>query len=55
MEENKNNEYEKMIIDVPKNTKAVSVVSIFEQGFEMVMNTHTYSTEDVKNRKIKIE
>lgn len=51
--ENDEIEYEKMIIDIPKKTRAVSVVSIAEVGCELVMNTHTYDTEDVKERKIE--
>lgn len=50
-------EYEKMIIDIPKNTQAVSVVSISStgNGLQQMMNTHTYSTEDVKERIVKGE
>ena len=44
-----------MIIDIPKKTRAVSVVSIAEVGCQLVMNTHTYDTEDVKERKIEME
>lgn len=51
--ENNEIEYEKMIIDIPKKTMAVSVVSIAEGGCQFVMNTHTYDTEDVKERKIE--
>ena len=51
--ENDRIEYEKMIIDIPKKTMAVSVVSISEENCQFVMNTHTYDTEDVKERKIK--
>lgn len=48
---------EKMIIDIPVNTQAVSVVTIASTGntFQQVMNTRTYSTEDVKERIIKSE
>lgn len=48
-------EYEKMIIDIPKNTQAVSVVSIAStgNGLQQIMNTHTYSTEEVKERTAK--
>ncbi len=46
-------EYEKMIIDIPKKTRAVSVVAIAEVNYQLVMNTHTYDTEDVKKRKIE--
>lgn len=46
-------EYEKMVIDIPKKTMAVSVVCIFKDGLNLVMNTHTYSTEDVKERRKK--
>ena len=53
--ENDEIEYEKMIIDIPKKTRAVSVVSIAEVGCQLVMNTHTYDTEDVKERKIEKE
>ena len=48
-------EYEKMIIDIPKKTRAVSVVAIAEVNYQLVMNTHTYDTEDVKERKIEQE
>lgn len=48
-------EYEKMIIDIPKKTRAVSVVSIAEGSCQLVMNTHTYDTEDVQKRKIEQE
>nr|DAO29353.1 MAG TPA: hypothetical protein [Caudoviricetes sp.] len=53
--ENDEIEYEKMIIDIPKKTRAVLVVSIAEVGCQLVMNTHTYDTEDVKERKIEGE
>lgn len=46
-------EYEKMVIDIPKKAMAVSVVCIFKDGLNLVMNTHTYSTEDVKERRKK--
>lgn len=46
-------EYEKMVIDIPKKTMAVSVACIFKDGLNLVMNTHTYSTEDVKERRKK--
>lgn len=51
--ENDEIEYEKMIIDIPKKTRAVSVVSMAEENCQIVMNTHTYDTEDVKKRKIE--
>ena len=54
-QENKDIEYEKMIIDIPKNTKAVSVVSIFENGLKLMMNTHIYETKDVIERKVKTQ
>ena len=52
-QENDEIEYEKMIIDIPKKTMAVSVVSIAEGSCQFVMNTHTYDTEDVQKRKIE--
>lgn len=43
--------YEKMIIDIPQNAKEVSVATIATVGYEQVMNTHTYDTKDIKERK----
>ncbi len=48
-------EYEKMIIDIPKNIRAVSAVTIAEVRGELMMNTHTYSTDDIKERKLESE
>ena len=53
--ENDEIEYEKMIIDIPKETRAVSVVSIAEGNCQLVMNTHTYDTQDIEERKIEGE
>ena len=53
--ENVDNEYEKMIIDIPKKAKAVSVVTIAELGCQLVMNTHTYDTQDIVKRKLEKE
>lgn len=44
-------EYEKMIIDIPQNAIAVSVVTIASIGRKNIMNTHTYDTEDIEERK----
>ena len=53
--ENVDNEYEKMIIDIPRKAKAVSVVTIAELGCQLVMNTHTYDTQDIVKRKLEKE
>lgn len=57
MEETEEIKMEKMIIDIPVNTQAVSVVTIAStgNGFQQVMNTRTYSIEDVKERIIESE
>lgn len=57
MEKTEEIKLEKMIIDIPANTQAVSVVTVAStgNGFQQVMNTHTYSTEDVKERIIESE
>lgn len=57
MEEAEEIKLEKMIIDIPVNTQAVSVVTIAStgNGFQQVMSTRTYSTEDVKERTIESE
>lgn len=52
-DKDENIEYEKMIIDIPKDTRAVSVVSIFSNNFKLTMNTHTYDTEDVIKRRLE--
>lgn len=55
---NKNNielKKEKMIIDIPKNTFAVSVVTLSEQNGEYVMNNHIYDTTDIEERKVESE
>lgn len=53
--ENVDNEYEKIIIDIPRKAKAVSVVTIAELGCQLVMNTHTYDTQDIVKRKLEKE
>lgn len=57
MEKSEEIKLEKMIIDIPVNTQAVSVVTIAstENTFQQVMNTRTYSTKDVKERIIESE
>lgn len=57
MEKTEEIKLEKMIIDIPANTQAVSVVTVARtgNGFQQVMNIHTYSTEDVKERIIESE
>ena len=55
---NKNNielKKEKMIIDIPKNTFAVSVVTLSVQNTEYVMNNHIYDTTDIEERKVESE
>ena len=53
MKENDEIEYEKMIIDIPKRAKAVSVVTIAEVNYEIIMNTHAYDTQDIRKRKVE--
>lgn len=59
MKDNEKNEFEykKMIIDIPKNTRAVSVVTIanVKNPLQQVMSTRIYSTEEVEERIIKGE
>lgn len=48
-------EYERMIIDIPKNAKGVIVTTIAENsGCNLRMSTNTYDTQDIIKRKIKI-
>lgn len=48
-------EYEKMIIDIPKNTRGVSVTVIAEKSDRNLnMSTNIYDTQDIIKRKIKI-
>ncbi len=51
--ENDEIEYEKMIIDIPKKARAVSVVTIAETNCQLIMNKHTYDTKDIEERKIE--
>lgn len=53
--ENVDNEYERMIIDIPKKVKAVSVVTIAELGCKLAMNTYTYDMQDIVKRKLEKE
>ena len=46
-------EYEKMIIDIPKKAIAVSVVTIVKMNAMIGMNTHTYDTQDIMERKVE--
>lgn len=46
-------EYEKMIIDIPKKAIAVSVVTIVKMNAMVGMNTHTYDTQDIMERKVE--
>lgn len=46
-------EFEKMIIDIPKKAIAVSVVTIVKMNGTLGMNTHTYDTQDVVERKVE--
>lgn len=48
-------EYEKMIIDIPKNTRGVSVTVIAEKlDRNLNMSTNIYDTQDIIKRKIEI-
>ena len=47
--------YKKMVIDIPDKTIVVSVVSVVENGCQMVMSTHAYGTKDVEERKVKAD
>ncbi len=53
MEKIDNVEYEKMIIDIPKKAIAVSVVTIMKMNDILGMNTHTYGTQDIVERKVE--
>lgn len=53
MEKIDNVEYEKMIIDIPKKAIAVSVVTIIKTNDILGMNTHTYDTQDIVERKVE--
>ena len=46
-------EFEKMIIDIPKKAIAVSVVTIVKMNGILGMNTNTYDTQDVVERKVE--
>lgn len=48
-------EYEKMIIDIPKNAKGVIVTTLAEKSFgNLEMSNKTYDTQDIIKRKIEI-
>lgn len=55
------NEYKKMIIDIPKNTKAISVVCVssvydpLDGIYNYEMETKTYGTKEIRKRRIGSE
>lgn len=54
--ENDEIEYEKMIIDIPKNATAVVVTTLAGAAkIGLLMNTCTYDTQDIEERKIQEE
>lgn len=46
-------EYEKMIIDIPKNAVAVIVTTLAGENVRVLMESHTYDTQDIQKRKIE--
>lgn len=45
----------KIEIEIPKETKAMSIVTIEDGGNSYIMNNGLYTTEDIINAKKKIE
>lgn len=47
-------EYEKMVIDIPKGTKGVSITFLIDSNNHLTMDTSLYDTQDIIKRKIEI-
>lgn len=48
-------EYEKMIIDIPKNALAVIATTLASKNGRVLMDSHQYDTQDIQKRKIEEE
>lgn len=46
-------EYEKMIIDIPKNALAVIATTLVSENGRVLMHGHQYDTQDIQKRKIE--
>lgn len=46
-------EYEKMIIDIPKNALAVIATTLASENGRVLMDSRQYDTQDIQKRKIE--